>query len=289
MRDRLRRTPGLSPRARIMLAILLAAGWAWVSLGLRIADLLPDRRGLHAAGPFFRAALSPALDYEASFVPPDAPAFGWVLWHALRRTLIFAVAGMSLALLCALPLAVCASNSFWQALSNLRQPLVRARTGLALQTILRFLLAILRSVHELLWAVLFLAAFGLSPTTAVLALALPYTGTLAKVISEMLDECPPNLAEALGGLGAHPLAAFLWGRLPRALPDIASYAFYRFECAVRSSAILGFFGYETLGYYIKASFDNLHYREVWTWLYALCILVLLLESWSSSMRKRFVA
>jgi phosphonate transport system permease protein len=70
---------------------------------------------------------------------------------------------------------------------------------------------------------------------------------------------------------------------------MAAYAFYRFECAVRSSAVLGFFGFETLGYGLELSFENLHFREVWTHLYALIALVLVLETWSASLRRRFVA
>jgi phosphonate transport system permease protein len=77
--------------------------------------------------------------------------------------------------------------------------------------------------------------------------------------------------------------------VPRALPDMCAYAFYRYECAVRSSAILGFFGFPTLGYSISASFDNLHYGEVWTYLYALMALVVAVELWSGALRRRFVA
>jgi len=51
-------------------------------------------------------------------------------------------------------------------------------------------IAAMRSVHELLWAMLFLAAMGLSPATAVVAIAIPYGGTLAKIFSEMVDESP---------------------------------------------------------------------------------------------------
>jgi phosphonate transport system permease protein len=151
------------------------------------------------------------------------------------------------------------------------------------------LIALMRSVHELLWAILFLAAFGLNTASAVLAIAIPYAGTLAKVFSEMLDEAPRGSAFALRSAGAGPTQVFLAGTLPRALPDMAAYAFYRFECAVRSSAVLGFFGYETLGYYLSASFENLHFREVWTYLYALSAMVLLLEGWSALLRRRFVA
>ena len=154
---------------------------------------------------------------------------------------------------------------------------------------MRVLIALLRSVHELLWAVLFMAAMGLNTFAAVVSIALPYAGTLAKVFSEMLDEAPRNTADALRAAGARPLEAFLFGLVPRALPDMAAYAFYRFECSVRASAILGFFGYPTLGYHLRQSFDNLHYGEVWTYLYALIVLVLAFEAWSGVLRRRFVA
>ena len=124
--------------------------------------------------------------------------------------------------------------------------------------------------------------------TAILAIALPYAGTLAKVFSEMVDEAPRESAAALAGAGATPLAAFLFGLLPRALPDLAAYAFYRFECALRSSAVLGFFGFPTLGYYLAASFENLHYGEVWTYLYTLFLLVVAADVWSGALRRRLV-
>ena len=67
-----------------------------------------------------------------------------------------------------------------------------------------------------------------------------------------------------------------------------AFATYRLECALRSSAVLGFFGFETLGYLLRQSFENLHYREVWSVIYALIALVLLLEAWSSRLRSRFL-
>jgi len=148
---------------------------------------------------------------------------------------------------------------------------------------------VLRSIHELLWAVLLLAAFGLGHLVAVMAIAIPYSGILAKVFSEMVDEAPRAAATALRDAGASPLQVFLFGLLPRALPDITAYTFYRFECALRSSAILGFFGFPTLGYYIAASFENLLYGEVWTYLYVLFGLITVMDWWSGALRRRFVA
>jgi phosphonate transport system permease protein len=82
---------------------------------------------------------------------------------------------------------------------------------------------------------------------------------------------------------------FAFGLLPTALPDMAAYAFYRFECALRSSAILGFFGFETLGLYLKQSFNNGYYGEVWTFLYAVFVLVLVVDAWSGRLRRTVVA
>jgi phosphonate transport system permease protein len=202
---------------------------------------------------------------------------------AARRTLVFAVAGMSLALVLGIVLGFLASSSWW----------AQERRGFSIGPLVwsgaRLLIVGMRSVHELLWAVLFLAAFGLNSFGAVIAIAIPYGGTLAKIFSEMLEEAPRDSARALRELGAGPLQVFLFGQLPRALPDMAAYAFYRFECAVRSSAVLGFFGFPTLGYSIAQSFENLHYSEVWTYLYLLMALVVGIELWSGALRRRFVA
>ncbi|MEE8557152.1 MAG: ABC transporter permease subunit, partial [Myxococcota bacterium] len=82
---------------------------------------------------------------------------------------------------------------------------------------------------------------------------------------------------------------YAFGLLPRALPDLIAYAFYRMECAIRSAAILGFFGYPTLGLYIRQSFSSTNYGEVWTYLYALILIVLLFDVWSFAVRRRVVA
>ena len=120
---------------------------------------------------------------------------------------------------------------------------------------------------------------------AVVAIAIPYAGTLAKIFGEMLDEAPRGAALALEAGGASAGQRFLFGLVPQALPDMTAYTFYRFECALRSSAVLGFFGFPTLGYHLAASFENLHYGEVWTYLYVLFLLVLAADWWSGRLRK----
>ncbi len=70
-----------------------------------------------------------------------------------------------------------------------------------------------------------------------------------------------------------------------ALPDMLSYSFYRFECAIRAAAIMGFVGIGGLGMQIQLSLGDLFYNEVWTLLYALIGLVLLVDVWSTWLRR----
>jgi len=270
----LRRPFPVTRRGFVLLAIAALGIVGFIALDLSFNGLVPHGGGVQIAREFFGAALSPALDYEAEFVPEGAPPFLLRALDAVRRTLVFAASGMSLALVGGLVLGFLASSG---------------SGSLTIQLIARIVIAGARSVHELLWAIIFLAAFGLNTASAVVAIAIPFAGVLAKIFSELLDEAPDDAAYALRSAGVSRLRAFLFGRFPAAIPDMAAYSFYRFECAVRSSAVLGFFGFETLGYYIKASFENLHYREVWTFLYALIGVVLIFEYWSSALRKRFAA
>lgn len=280
----------LGARTGLVIMIVSAGVVAYWILGLSLADLWPKPERLAAARDFLGAAFSPALDYEAAAdLPAGAPDFLVRLLLAVWRTLAFALAAWSLALMFAIPLGFLASGSFWNRHDDVSKRYEMRGVGRVIYTSTRALIVGLRSVHELLWAVLLLAALGLSPGTGVLALALPFTGTLAKVFSELLDESASSSAVALRATGARPLQVFAFGVVPRALPDMLAFSFYRLECSVRASAVLGFFGFETLGYYLRLSFENLHYREVWTFLYALIVLVIVLDAWSARLRRRFVA
>ena len=271
-------------RGLVLLGIAASGVLACAWLGLGPAGLVPRGGGPSLLADFLSAALRPALRHPGPVPPGTAPLLVQVV-QAVGRTLAFALAAMGLSLVLGLPLACLASDAFWSEVARGRSPWL-AR---AVQVATRVAIALLRSVHELLWAVVFLAALGLNTAAAVMALTLPFAGTLAKVFSEVIDEAPGRAATALRGLGARSLAVFGLGRLPFALPDGAAYAFYRFECAVRSAAVLGFFGYPTLGYHLNLAFGDVRYEEVWTYLYALLALVLAFEAWSAALRRRFVA
>jgi phosphonate transport system permease protein len=280
-------------RLQLLVVIAALAVWAFWYLDLRLGQLIPSGPSLQVAKEFFARAFSPAWQYQARDLPAGIVSLPWKALQAAGNTVLFASAAMSLAVPLGLLLGFLAASAWWaqdpaggeSRMGKFLRGALRPVTYLGA----RLFIVIMRSIHELLWAVLLLAAFGLLHVSAVIALAIPFAGVLGKIFSEMIDEAPRDTAQALRGAGATPSQIFLFALLPRALPDMTAYTFYRFECALRSSAVLGFFGFPTLGYYIAASFENLYYGEVWTYLYALFLLIVIVEWWSGAVRRRFVA
>ncbi|MEI4472670.1 PhnE/PtxC family ABC transporter permease [Frigidibacter sp. MR17.24] len=142
----------------------------------------------------------------------------------------------------------------------------------------------LRALHELFWALLLINLTGLSPLTGVLAIGLPYAGICAKVFADYLDEADPGPARALPG-ALPPVLRLLWLRLPQCLPEMRVYTLYRLECAMRSSAVLGFIGLPTLGFHLETFFKQAHYAEAAAVLMIFLGLILPLRHW---MRWRLV-
>lgn len=269
----------------LMRPIWLVLTIAVLSLGTALWTLSPGWLGferLSALLAFLGTALTPAMTYQADFVPVGTEPLLLKALKAAWHTVLFAGAGLGIALLAGIPLGFVCSTSIWRGVRS--RPFLLPFVAI-IYLLGRILITFSRSVHELLWAVLFLAAFGLTKSGAVLAIAIPYAGVFAKVFSDLIDECPSGVSDALHASGATSVQSFIFGRLPQAVPDMAAYTMYRFECAVRSSAVLGFFGIPTLGYYISASFENLYYAEVWTYLYVLFALVVLLDIWSRILRQ----
>ena len=212
--------------------------------------------------------------------PPDlSPEFLRICVVASWHTLAYAVAGMSLAVALGLPLGVLASGVLASPANGSR---VKRWT---LTALVRFLLAAMRSVHELVWALLFVAAVGLSPMAAILAMAIPYAGILGRIYAEQLQDVPPEPVAALRTTGASPVRILLYGYLPMALPDLLSYTFYRLECGIRAAAIMSFVGIDGIGFQIELSLADLLFRQVWTLLIFLVVLVVAVDWWSSRVRR----
>ena len=254
---------------RGLLTIFLIVAFVWSLTSVNWTGSLVHPGGLSALAQFFRAAVNPEL--SASFL-------GLAL-EAAWRTVAYAIAGICLALFIGFSLGVLASGVLAKS-SGARLGSVAA---------FRLLLGFLRAIHELVWAWMFVVALGLSPMAAVLALAIPYGGILGRIYADILNDVPQEPLQALRSSGASEWKVLLYGRLPMALPDMLSYSFYRLECAIRAVAIMGFVGIGGLGMEIQLSLNDLLYNQVWTLLFFLIGLVIVVDWWSSWVRRSLTA
>lgn len=142
----------------------------------------------------------------------------------------------------------------------------------------RWVCAAARAIHELFWALIFLQMLGFSPVTGVLAIAIPYAGICAKVYAETLEEAELPALHALPR-GTGIVSAFFFARLPEVWVHIKNYTSYRFECGLRSSAVLGFIGLPTLGFYLETAFSEGNYSEAAALLIIFYILIASLRYW----------
>jgi phosphonate transport system permease protein len=144
----------------------------------------------------------------------------------------------------------------------------------------------MRSIPEILWALVFVRAMGMGPAAGILAIGIGYAGILGKVFAEIFESTPREAARGLRAAGATGVGAFAFGLLPPALPLLASYALYRFDCALRASAVLGLVGAGGIGLQLELSIKMFAYDEAATLVLALFALVASVDLLSQRVRRR---
>jgi phosphonate transport system permease protein len=220
--------------------------------------------------------------FLASFLPPTVDAaFLRMVAAETWRTVAIATAGMTLALALAAPMALLATRSLSISALSGRMALLPSivRQGL------RWLLIVLRSIPELVWALVFVRVVGLGPTAGVLAIALTYAGMLGKVYADILESGENHAAQSLLRNGGGRMQAFLFGLLPQNASELVSYTIYRWECAIRSSVVLGFVGAGGLGQQLDQSMKMFNGGEVCTMLLVFVALVALADAASTWLRR----
>jgi phosphonate transport system permease protein len=217
--------------------------WAVTALILlwplgRLAEFHPavlfDPQNANVIGSFLRGFLPPATTSD----------FLHDLVAATLQTLAIATAGIALAFVIAVPLAIAATRALSIAAIGPANGRWRGRT---LRQGVRLVTMLLRSLPEIVWALMFVRALGLGPGAGVLALAITYGGMLAKVYAEILESTDARPARALLQAGSGRLGALCFGLLPLAAEELVSYTVYRWECAVRAAVVMGFVGAGGLG------------------------------------------
>lgn len=228
---------------------------------------LSHQGGWDLIGHFLLAALQPSLD----------PVVLQSLLRGVGITAGMALLGWSCSLLLGVLLGIASSRLVWRTLSGTALP----------AELMRRLLAVPRSIHELIWGLLLLQLVGLQPVVAVLAIAIPYGALVARVVSDLLDGLSERNLEALRCAGSGPAAALLTSIAPPLLPGLISYGGYRLECALRSATLLGVFGLGGLGNELLLTLQSLEFRELWSGLWLLLLVMVLLEKVIGQLRQRW--
>lgn len=272
--------------ARLTSGVLLwvVPALALIAISWRFAEVHP--------GILFQPATLAALwKLLTSLYPPDlSPDFLRTVSRALTQTVATAVASTALSIALAVPLGVLATGTLWS-----RGVLVSAeagnlghKAGAIASRFARALLGFMRAVPDLAWALLFVAAVGLGPLPGTLALTIAYGGVLGRVYADVFEHVDPQPLEALQSTGATRLQIFLRGVWPQALPHLAAYSLYSFECCVRAAAVLGFVGAGGIGYEISVSMKLFEYGQVLTLLLVFIALLATTDAISRAVRKHLM-
>jgi phosphonate transport system permease protein len=205
--------------------------------------------------------------------PPDFSRIVPIGWKLLE-TLQMAVAGCFLGLILALPFAILATDRLSP------HPVVRHAA--------RALIALFRTVPDLVWAIVFIIVVGLGPAAGVMAIMVDKIGFAGRFFAEAMEETDPGPQDALRAIGATRLGIIGSAVLPACLPSFTATSLFALEKSVRGSAALGLVGAGGIGVDLKVAFDLFNYDEALAIILLMLGLVIAVEQGSSWVRRRLI-
>jgi phosphonate transport system permease protein len=200
---------------------------------------------------------------------------GWpVIITSIIETIQMAIIGTLGAVLLSMPLALLAAQNVSP------YPVVYQTT--------RFALNIMRSIPELIYALIFVAAVGLGPFPGVLAIIFGSVGSLSRIFAEAIEQIDPQQVLAVEATGAGGVQTFMFAAMPQAVPLLISYSIVYFEHNVRNATILGLVGAGGVGFEIQKYISLFQYDKLMGTVIVLVVAVTLLDRFSSYIRNRFI-
>jgi len=226
--------------------------------------------------------------FAASLFPPETSiSYLLSLVQPIFETIQMSIMGIVLGAALAIPFAFAATRT----LSRSQIPDVglvsRWLGGHIPYFIARNILNFLRTVPELVWALIFITAVGLGSFAGVLALAMHNAGLMGKIYAETMEGVQAGPVEAARVTGSNRLKIASFAVIPQALNGIVSYTLYLWECNIRTATILGFVGAGGIGQSIDIAMRLFRYNELLTLLAAVFLMVFLVDSMSAFIRRAF--
>lgn len=152
----------------------------------------------------------------------------------------------------------------------------------------RALIALFRTVPDLVWALFFVVAVGLGPFAGTLAVMIDIIGFCGRFFAEAMEEADRGPQEALHALGAGRTAVIAAAVIPAAMPSFVNTALFSLEKATRSSVVLGLVGAGGIGIELQVSMDLFRYAEASAIIIAIFVLVVAVEQCSALLRRRLI-
>lgn len=206
-------------------------------------------------------------------LPPDLSVLPNLMMPMLE-TLEMALLGTTFGFIAALPLAILAA--------------VDTTPHVALGIAARALIGGLRTIPELIWAMMLVSAVGLGPFPGVLALALHTTGALGKFFYEAIETADPGVIEAIESTGANRFKVTWFGVLPNVVPVMMSTTLWYWEYNNRSSAVLGLVGAGGIGLALYHALQDFRYPEVLTCILLVLAVLAVIDRISDRLRARII-
>lgn len=158
----------------------------------------------------------------------------------------------------------------------------------AVYYVVRTVLNILRSIEPLIMAIIFVVWVGLGPFAGVLALAVHSVAALGKLYSEAVESIDPGPIEAITATGANRLQTIVYAVIPQIVPPYLAFTIYRWDINVRMSTIIGFVGGGGIGYLLQQWIRLLMYEEAGAAVWAIAIVVAVMDFASAKVREEIV-
>lgn len=242
----------------------------WIALGVGLIASLRSV-GLLDVGLLTRGGRNIAK-FSRGLFPPDFSVLETVS-RAMVETLQIAFIGTMLGFILAVPFALAASPSL---------------VGAPLATVTRLLLAAVRTVPSLLWAIVFVVAVGLGPAAGALGIALYSLDYMGKLFYEILESVDPEVVEAVRATGVSRLQLARYALLPESTNLILAQLLFMFDYNVRASSIIGFVGAGGVGFYLLGYIQSLQYDRLLTTLIVTFVVVVVIDRASTLVRRRFL-
>ena len=247
---------------------------------------------VHLSQLFSRDGGGAILAYIVRLFPPDLSST--VLRDALRGAIeTFAISLISTLMAAVIALSVvffASRNLIYSGLLYEMEPAKGWNRSLRMIPYLmaKGLLNGLRTIPEMVWALIFVFIVSLGPFPGVLALGVHTGGVLGKLFGEVLEDVDQQPIESLQSSGATKLQILFYGIIPQVLPQFISYTLYRWEVNIRVASILGLVGAGGLGQSIHIARSLFFENQLLTLIIAIYILVTMVDYLSAYLRRKVI-